>query len=88
MKRSRFTESQIMTVLKQAEAGMQVPEFCGEHGVSAATSYKWRAKFGGMELSLMAKIKELEDEHRQLKMMYIDAQMRILVAEKALAKNE
>ena len=62
MKRSRFTDSQIMAVLKQAEVGTPVPDLCREHGVSSATLYKWRAKFGGMDVSMMAKMKELEDE--------------------------
>lgn len=87
MKRSRFTDSQIMAVLKQAEAGTPVPDLCREHGVSTATFYKWRAKFGGMDVSLMAKMKELEDENRRLKKLYIDAQMRALIVEEALAKK-
>ena len=87
MKRSRFTDSQVMAVLKQAEAGTPVPDLCREHGVSTATFYKWRAKFGGMDVSLMAKMKELEDENRRLKKMYVDAQMRALIVEEALAKK-
>ena len=87
MKRSRFTDSQIMAVLKQAEAGTPVPDLCREHGVSTATFYKWRAKFGGMDVSLMAKMKELEDENRRLKKMYVDAQMRALIVEEARAKK-
>ena len=87
MKKSRFADSQIMAVLKQAEAGTPVPDLCREHGVSTATFYKWRAKFGGMDVSLMAKMKELEDENRRLKKMYVDAQMRALIVEEALAKK-
>ncbi len=87
MKRSRFTDSQIMAVLKQAEAGTPVPDLCREHGVSTATFYKWRAKFGGMDVSLMAKMRELEDENRRLKKMYVDVQMRALIVEEALAKK-
>lgn len=67
MKKSRFTDSQIMTILKQAEAGTPVPELCREHGFSSASFYKWRSKFGGMDASLMARLKELEDENRRLK---------------------
>jgi len=70
MKTSRFTDSQIMQILKQAEAGSPVPELCREHGMSTATFYKWRAKFGGMDASLMTRMKELEDENRRLKKMY------------------
>lgn len=87
MKKSRFTDSQIMAVLKQAEIGTAVPELCREHGISSATFYKWRAKFGGMDVSLMAKMKELEDENRRLKKLYVDAQMRALIVEEALAKK-
>lgn len=87
MKKSRFTDSQIMAVLKQAEAGAAVPDLCREHGISTATFYKWRAKFGGMDVSLMAKMKELEDENRRLKKMYVDAQMRALIVEAALSKK-
>ena len=76
-----------MAVLKQAETGTPVPDLCREHGVSTATFYKWRAKFGGMDVPLMAKMKELEDENRRLKKMYVDAQMRALIVEEALAKK-
>lgn len=87
MKKSRFTDSQIMAVLKQAEGGTPVPDLCREHGVSSATFYKWRAKFGGMDVSLMAKMKELEEENRRLKKLYVDAQMRAMIVEEALAKK-
>ena len=87
MKKSRFTDSQIMAVLKQAEVGTPVMDLCREHGISNATFYKWRAKFGGMDVSLMAKMKELEDENRRLKKLYVDAQMRALIVEEALAKK-
>jgi putative transposase len=67
MKISRFTDSQIMAILKQNEAGASVPDLCREHGISSASVYKWRAKFGGMDASLMKRMKELEDENRRLK---------------------
>ena len=70
MKRSRLTDSQIMAILKQNEAGASVPDLCREHGISSASVYKWRAKFGGMDASLMKRMKELEDENRRLKKMY------------------
>jgi putative transposase len=76
-----------MAVLKQAEAGTPVLDLCREHGISNATFYKWRAKFGGMDVSLMARMKELEDENRRLKKLYVDAQMRALIVEEALAKK-
>ncbi len=61
MKKSRFTDSQIMEALKRAEADLAVPEVCWELGISSATFYKWRAKFGGMDVSMMTRMKELED---------------------------
>jgi len=69
MKTSRFTDSQIIAILKQAEAGSPIAELCREHGRSTATFYKWRAKFGGLNASLMARMKELEEENRRLKKM-------------------
>ena len=57
MKKSRYTDSQILSILKQAEAGTPVPELCREHGMSSAAFYKWRAKYGGMDASLMARLK-------------------------------
>ena len=87
MKKSRFTDSQITAVLKQAEGGTPILDLCREHGISNATFYKWRAKFGGMDVSLIAKMKELEDDNRRLKKMYLDAQMRAMIVEEALAKK-
>src|SRR3546814_469450 len=87
MKKSRFTDSQIIAVLKQAEAGTPVPELCREHGISSATVYKWRSKFGGMEVSMVARMKELEDENRRLKKMYADAQLSADLLKEALGKR-
>lgn len=67
MKKARFTDSQIMSILKQAEAGTPVTELCREHGMSNASFYKWRSRYGGMDASMMARLKELEDENRRLK---------------------
>ena len=66
MKTSRFSDRQIIAVLKQAEAGKPVPELCREHGISSATFYKWRSKFGGMEVSMVARMKELEELCKRL----------------------
>jgi putative transposase len=63
-----------MAILKQSEAGAPVPDLCREHGMSSASCYKWRAKFGGMDAPLMSRLKELEDENRRLKKMYADVQ--------------
>ncbi len=70
MKKSRFSDSQILSILKQAENGVPVPELCREHGMSSASFYKWRAKFGGMDASMMARLKELEDENRRLNILH------------------
>ena len=86
MKTSRFTDSQIIAILKQAEAGSPIPELCREHGMSTATFYKWRAKFGGMDASLMARMKELEEENRRLKKMYADERIKAEIVAEALAK--
>src|SRR5690554_6747820 len=83
MKKSRFTDSQIIAVLKQAQAGTPVPELCREHGISSATFYKWRSKFGGMEVSMVGRMKKLEEENRRLKKMYADAQLSEQVQGKA-----
>jgi putative transposase len=72
MKTSRYTDSQVIALLKQNEAGSSVPDLCREHGISSASFYKWRTKFGGMDASLMKRMKELEDENRRLKKMYAE----------------
>lgn len=87
MKKSRFTDSQILAVLKQAEAGTPVPELCRTHGVSSATFYKWRAKYGGMDASMISQMKALEEENRRLKKMYAEAQMSADILKEALAKK-
>lgn len=87
MRKSRFTDSQIMDALKRVEAGLSVPEVCRELGISVATFYKWRAKFGGMDASLMARMKELEEENRRLKKMYVEEKIKADIVAEALAKK-
>ncbi len=87
MRKSRFTDSQIMAVLKQAEGGRPVPELCREHGISSATFYKWRSKFGGLDVSQLSRLKELEDENRRLKKMYAESQMSADLLKEALSKK-
>lgn len=87
MKKSRFTDSQILAILKQAEAGAPVPELCREHGMSSATFYKWRARYGGMDASLMARMKELEEENRRLKKMYAEERLKAEIIQEAMAKK-
>ena len=69
MRKGRFTDAQIMGVLRQAEGGLAVAELCREHAISAATFYKWRSKFGGMDASMISEMKGIEDEKRRLKKM-------------------
>ncbi len=87
MKRSRFTDSQILAILKEAELGVAVPEVCRTHGISSATFYKWRAKFGGMDASMMSRLKELEEENRRLKKMYAESKMDAEILREALGKK-
>ncbi len=87
MKRSRYSDSQIINTLKQAEAGTPVTELCREHGMSDATFYKWRAKFGGMDVSMMARMKELEEENRRLKKMYAEERLKAEIATELLEKK-
>jgi putative transposase len=87
VKKSRFSDTQIISILKQAEAGTAVPDICREHDISSATFYKWRSKYGGMDASLMSRVKELEDENRRLKKMYAEAQMSAEIVKEALSKK-
>ena len=87
MKTSRFSDSQIMAILKQAEAGTPAPELCREHGISSATFYKWRTKFGGMDASLLTRLRELEDENRRLKKMYGEERLKAEIIQEAMAKK-
>lgn len=72
MKRSRFTETQIISILKEADAGAKVKDLCRKHGISDATYYNWKSKYGGMEASDLKRMKELEKELSQFKRMYAD----------------
>lgn len=72
MRKSRFTETQIVAILKSADAGMKVGDICRQHGISEATYYKWKSKYGGMEASDLKRVKELEAENARLKRMYAE----------------
>ena len=72
MKKTRYTESQIIRVLNEVEGGRMVKDVCREYGISDATYYNWKSKYGGMTASDVKKLKELEDENRRLKRMYAD----------------
>jgi putative transposase len=84
MKKSRYSDSQILAILKQNESGAKVADLCREHGMSEATLYKWRAKYGGMDASLMKRLKELEDENRRLKKMYAEEKLKSEIRKEAL----
>jgi putative transposase len=76
MRKSRFTETQIVKILKEVEGGRQVKEVCREYGVSDATYYNWKSKYGGMQASDIRRLKEMEDENRRLKQMFADLSLK------------
>lgn len=87
MKQARFTESQIVAILKQQDSGQTVTQITREHGISEATFYNWRAKYGGMQISEVKRLKELEDENRRLKKMYAELSLQNEIIKEALAKK-
>ncbi len=87
MKKSRFSNNQILSILKQAESGLPVPELCREHDISNATFYNWRSKYGGMDASQMARLKKFEEENRRLKKMYAEERLKAEVIQEAMAKK-
>lgn len=87
MKKSRYRESQIISILKEAENGIPVTELCRKHGMSDASFYKWRAKYGGMDVSMMKRMKELEEENRRLKKMYAEERLKADIIQEALEKK-
>lgn len=84
MKTSKYSDGQILSILKQNESGASVSDLCREYGMSSATFYKWRAKYGGMDTSLMKRLKELEDENRRLKKMYAEERLKAEIRLEAL----
>jgi putative transposase len=87
MKRGRFNEEQIIGVLKEAEAGAKVSELCRRHGIPDATFYTWRSKYGGLEISEMRRLRQLEEENRRLKSIVADQALDIRALKDVLAKN-
>ncbi len=87
MNKSRYPESQIFQTIKEAEAGIPVPELCRKYGMSNASFYKWRSKYGGMDVSHMKRLKELEQENARLKKMYADEKLKVEIISEALEKK-
>ncbi len=87
MKKGRYSDAQIMAILKQAEGGVPVSELCREHGMSSASFYKWRAKFGGMDASMISEMKDVAEENRRLKRMYAEMSMQNDLLKEALGKS-
>jgi len=87
MKRTRYSDAQIMGILQQAESGVPVSELCREHGMSSASFYKWRAKFGGMDASMITEMKDLAEQNRRLKKMYAEMSMQNELLKEALGKK-
>jgi len=87
MKKSRFSEQKIVSILKQAEEGISVPDLCREHGISNATFYNWRSKYGGMSVSMLKRMKELEEENSRLKRMYADERLKAELRKEIIEKK-
>ena len=87
MKRSRFTEEQIIGILKEQEAGQKTADVCRRHGISDATFYKWRSKYGGMEVSEAKRLKALEEENAKLKKLLAESMMDVSTLREMLGKN-
>jgi len=87
MKTARFGDAQIMGILREAEGGVPVSELCREHGMSSASFYKWRSKYGGMDASMVSEMKAMADENRRLKRMYAEMSMQNDLLKEALGKK-
>ena len=87
MKTNRYSDPQILSILRQADGGVPVADLCREHGMSSASFYKWRAKFGGMDASMISQMKSIEEENRRLKKMFSELSMQNDLLKEALGKK-
>ena len=87
MKTSRYSDPRILSILRQADGGVPVAELCREHGMSSASFYKWQAKFGGMDASMISQMKAIEDENRRFKKMFAELSMQNELLKEALGKK-
>ena len=87
MKTNRYSDPQILSILRQADGGVPVADLCREHGMSSASFYKWRAKFGGMDASMISQMKSIEEENRRLKKMFAGLSMQNDLLKEALGKK-
>ena len=85
--RKKYSDNQIMSILKQAENGVPVPDLCREHGMSSASFYKWRSKYGGMDASMISEMKQVSEENKRLKRMFAESQMQNELLKEALEKK-
>ncbi len=87
MKMTRYSEPQVLAILRQAKGGVPVSELCRKHGMSSASFYKWRSKYGGMDASMVSQMKALEDKNRRLKKMYAEMSMQAELLKEGLGKK-
>lgn len=87
MRKSKFSETQIVSILKEGDAGVPVKDLCRRHGISDATYYKWKSRYGGMEASDLKRVRELEDENARLKRMYADLALENTAMKDLIAKK-
>ena len=87
MKKSKFSDAEILAIIKRAEAGVPVPDLCRDNDISSATFYKWRSKFGRMDLPMMSRLKELEAENARLKKMYAEERLKAEILQEAIEKK-